>query len=78
KSSQLKEKNKALKAKDEKFKQQKKKVTSLKKEKAEIEAKYLKKLKAAEVKKKNLAKYRINCNPVFFQSFVPIIFISFI
>ncbi|MHA1728568.1 MAG: hypothetical protein ACTSWY_07530 [Promethearchaeota archaeon] len=56
--AQLEKKNNALKAKDKKFRQQNKKLAALKTEKVKIEAKYLKKLKAAEVKKKNPAKYR--------------------
>ncbi len=44
-------------AKDKMIKRQKEKVEKLKAEKVALGAKYRKKLKAAEVKKKNLAKY---------------------
>jgi hypothetical protein len=50
-------KDKMLQTKDKTIKRQKTKVEKLKAEKVAIGAKYRKKLKAAEVKKKNLAKY---------------------
>ena len=55
KDSELQEKNSELQEKDYAFK---KEIEQLKKEKDILEAKYLKKLKSADVKKKNLARYR--------------------
>jgi hypothetical protein len=58
----IKEKDKILKKKDKILKKKEitfmKKIDTLEKDKANIEAKYIKKLKAANEKKKNLAKYR--------------------
>ena len=50
-------KNVELETTNKKLQQQLEKIDTIKQEKATIEAKYYKKLKSAEVKKKNLAKY---------------------
>jgi hypothetical protein len=55
KDSELQEKDSELQEKDYAFKNE---IEQLKKEKDILEAKYLKKLKSADVKKKNLARYR--------------------
>lgn len=57
KDNDLKVKDNNLKAKNETISDQQTDLSKIKREKSTIEAKYLKKLKAAEVKKKNLAKY---------------------
>ncbi|KKL72511.1 hypothetical protein LCGC14_2084190, partial [marine sediment metagenome] len=55
KDSELQEKDSELQEKDYAFKNE---IEQLKKEKDTLETKYLKKLKSADVKKKNLARYR--------------------
>ncbi|MHA1746746.1 MAG: hypothetical protein ACTSWW_12155, partial [Promethearchaeota archaeon] len=57
KTEEIEAKNKELEEKEKNIHQQQKAFQKLKMEKNVVEAKYLKKLKAAEVKKKNLAKY---------------------
>ena len=55
KDSELQVKDSELQGKDHTFKNE---IEQLKKEKDTLEAKYLKKLKSSDVKKKNLARYR--------------------